>query len=60
MNIALRLQDQGRKKGHKEGHKEGRESTQLEIAAKLLKSGISLELIMESTNLSKDQIRQLQ
>ena len=56
MNIALRLQDQGRKKGHKEG----RESTQLEIAAKLLKSGIPLELIMESTNLSKDQIRQLQ
>ena len=56
MNIALRLQDQGRK----EGHREGRESTKLEIAAKLLKSGISIELIMESTSLSKDKIRQLQ
>nr|WP_282554900.1 MULTISPECIES: hypothetical protein [Providencia] len=68
MNIAQRLQDKGVKAGWEKGHQQGLEEgiekgkheANLAIARTLLKNGISLELIMESTGLSQEELISLQ
>nr|WP_301539907.1 hypothetical protein [Providencia stuartii] len=72
MNIAQRLQDKGLKAGWEKGHQQGLEEgiekgiekgkheANLATARTLLKNGISLELIMESTGLSQEELISLQ
>ena len=55
MNIALRLQEKGRKEGIEEGRKEAYQQ-QLTTARCLLESGIELELIIKSTGLSREEL----
>ena len=49
----------GREEGREEGRKEGRKEKQLEIAKKLLKKGMTIEEIVEITELSKEEIEKL-
>ncbi|MDR2225912.1 MAG: hypothetical protein LBE52_07940 [Providencia sp.] len=59
MNIALRLQEKGRKEGIEEGIEKGRKEAyqqQLTTAQYLLKSGVDLELIINCTGLSREEI----
>ncbi|WP_350658373.1 hypothetical protein, partial [Providencia stuartii] len=71
VNIAQRLQDKGEKigweKGLEQGIEKGREEErlrahqrQLDMARNLLKNGVSLELIIESTGLSGEDLISLQ
>lgn len=72
MSIAQRLQDKGIKVGWEKGHQQGLEEgiekgiekgkyeANLATARALLKNGISLELIMESTGLSREDLISLQ
>ena len=49
----------GKKQGLKEGRKEGRKEGLLKAASNLLSKGVSIEFIMEVTNLSKNEIQKL-
>jgi predicted transposase/invertase (TIGR01784 family) len=49
----------GWKDGRKDGKKEGREEEKKEIAASMLKDGMTAELIAKYTGLSADKIRRL-
>lgn len=64
VNIAQRLQDKGEKigweKGREEGREEGMREAKIMMARNLLKNGISLELIIESTGLSREELVSLQ
>ncbi|CAQ85883.1 MULTISPECIES: RpnC/YadD family protein [Photorhabdus] len=71
VNIAQRLQEKGEKLGWERGRQEGIEQgieqeklrshqRQLETARTLLKNRVSLDLIMESTGLSRDELISLQ
>ncbi|EUD07244.1 hypothetical protein HMPREF1564_3795 [Providencia alcalifaciens R90-1475] len=67
MNIAQRLQDKGEKIGWEKGLEKGREEErllahqrQLDMARNLLKNGVSLDLIIESTGLSRKELISLQ
>ncbi|MEY0878488.1 Rpn family recombination-promoting nuclease/putative transposase [Providencia manganoxydans] len=64
VNIAQRLQDKGEKigweKGREEGREEGMREAQIMMARNLLKNGVSLELIIESTGLSREDLISLQ
>ena len=64
MNIAQRLQDKGRQEGLLEGiergREKGREEATIVLASNLLKQGVSLEIIMESTGLSCQVLVSLQ
>ena len=52
MNIAQRLQDKGRQEGMRE--------EKIMMVRNLLKNGISLELIVESTGLSSEELISVQ
>ena len=52
MNIAQRLQDKGRQEGMREA--------KIMMARNLLKNGVSLDLIIESTGLSREELISLQ
>ncbi len=63
VNIAQRLQDKGRQEGLQQGIEIERlraHHRQLEMARNLLKNGVSLDLIIESTGLSREEIISLQ
>lgn len=60
MNIAQRLQEKGRQEGRQEGLQEGREQANFAIARNLLKQGVSIEIIMKSTGLSREKLISLQ
>lgn len=71
MNIAQRLQDKGEKIGWAKGLEKGLEKgieqerarayqRQLDMARNLLKNGVSLDLIVESTGLSREELFSLQ
>lgn len=64
MNIAQRLQDKGEKigweKGREEGREEGMREAKITMARNLLKNGVSLDLIVESTGLSREELISLQ
>ena len=48
-----------REEGIKEGREEGREKEKLEIAENLLKRNVDIDVIVESTGLSKEKIENL-
>ncbi|MBC8944048.1 putative transposase [Xenorhabdus indica] len=64
VNIAQRLQDKGRLEGKLEGRLEGRlegkKEASIDIARTLLKNGVSIELVMASTGLSREELLSLQ
>ncbi|MFV0506140.1 MAG: hypothetical protein ACK5L5_05440, partial [Bacteroidales bacterium] len=49
----------GRKEGREEGRIKGKEEGKIEMAKKLLQSGVAIEIIMTSSGLSKDEIEKL-
>ena len=49
----------GRKAGLKEGEKKGRKEEKIEMAKKSLEEGLSIELIVKWTGLSKEEIERL-
>ncbi|HHR6132247.1 TPA: Rpn family recombination-promoting nuclease/putative transposase, partial [Providencia alcalifaciens] len=68
MNIAQRLQDKGEKIGWEKGLEQGIEQgiekgmrdAKIIMASNLLKNGVSLDLIVESTGLSREELTSLQ
>ena len=60
MNIAQRLQDKGRQEGIEQGIEQGIELERLRAARNLLKNGASLELVMKSIGLSREELMSLQ
>ncbi len=50
---------EGRKEGRKEGIEEGRKERDIEIAKALKKNGISVEIIIQTTGLSKKEIENI-
>ncbi len=63
MTIAEELEQRGREQGIKQGieqgRTEGREEGKLETARALLRHGVSLDIIVTSTGLSRDKIEAL-
>lgn len=51
--------EKGREKGEKEGRAEGRAEERLEVARKLKMNGVSMELIIQVTGLSAEEINML-
>ncbi len=49
----------GREEGREEGRKEGRKEGKLETARALLRHGVSLDIIVTNTGLSRDKIEAL-
>ncbi|WP_187654671.1 Rpn family recombination-promoting nuclease/putative transposase [Xenorhabdus sp. PB62.4] len=72
MSIAQRLQEKGREEGIQQGMlqgmqqgmqqgiRQGEKQASVNIARTLLKNGVSIELVMESTGLSRDELLSLQ
>ncbi|MDU7495936.1 MAG: transposase, partial [Providencia rettgeri] len=68
VNIAQRLQDKGRQEGLQQGieqgiekgRQEGMREAKIMMARNLLKNGVSLDLIIESTGLSREELISLQ
>jgi predicted transposase/invertase (TIGR01784 family) len=57
---ALKLgEKKGRKEGLKEGKKKGKEQEKVKIAKKLKKNGVAIDVIVQSTGLSPDEIEKL-
>ncbi|OWO84575.1 hypothetical protein B5C26_04735 [Photorhabdus luminescens] len=50
---------EGREEGRQEGRAEGRAENKLETARALLRHGVSLDIIVSSTGLSRDKIEAL-
>ncbi|EHJ9985774.1 ISNCY family transposase, partial [Vibrio parahaemolyticus] len=59
MTVAEQLEARGREQSLKQGLQEGRQETQLSIAKKMLSAGIDVALIIQTTELSKDEIAKL-
>ncbi|MCE1763673.1 ISNCY family transposase, partial [Enterobacter hormaechei] len=63
MTIAEQLEQKGLERGIKQGielgREEGREEGKLETARALLRHGVSLDIIVTSTGLSRDKIEML-
>jgi len=52
--------EKGKKEGIQIGHQKGREAEKVEVAKNSLKAGVSIDVIAEITDLSVDEIKQLQ
>jgi len=57
MNTAKKV---GKKEGLEEGIEQGRKESKKEIVKKLLKAGIDIEVIIQTTELTKEEIEELQ
>jgi predicted transposase/invertase (TIGR01784 family) len=53
------IYDDGIKKGMEQGIEQGMEQRNIEIAKSLLEHNISIDIIMESTGLTKEEIEKL-
>ncbi|MEY0225552.1 hypothetical protein AB7W58_19580 [Providencia rettgeri] len=51
---------EGREEGREEGRKEGIQDARITLARNFLRNGVSLEIIMESTGLSREELISLQ
>lgn len=60
MNIAQRLQDKGEKIGWEKGREEGIREAKIMMARSLIKNGVDLDLIIDSTGLSREKLISLQ
>ena len=49
---------EGKREGKQEGKKEGKKEGKIEVAKKMLERGIKIEIVMEITGLSKDEIEE--
>ena len=56
---AMAEREEGKEEGIKEGREEGREKEKLEIAENLLKRNVDIDIIVESTGLSKEEVENL-
>ncbi|MBD2798509.1 transposase [Xenorhabdus sp. 18] len=56
MTIAEELEQKGRREGLEQGREEGREEGKLETARAFLQNGVSVDIIIRSTGLSREQI----
>ncbi len=54
--ILLEETEEARRKGLEEGLQQGMQKKNIEIAQKLMQSGIDIKIIMEATNLTKEEI----
>ena len=52
--------EEGKKEGKKEGRTEGRKSKQIEIAKKLINLKMSVEQIIEITELTEEEVKSIQ
>ena len=50
---------EGMKEGEKEGLKKGEKNAKTEIAKKLLNKGIGINIIIETTGLSEEEIKKI-
>jgi len=57
--VLKRGMEKGREEGREEGLEEGRKVRDIEIAKSLLSKGISIEIISETTELPKEEIKKL-
>ena len=53
-------EERGIRIGHEKGREEGEKQAKLAVAKNLLKAGVSVDLIAESTGLPQAEIKQLQ
>ncbi|PID29042.1 MAG: hypothetical protein CSB55_02945 [Candidatus Cloacimonadota bacterium] len=60
LNIKDTAKEKGRRQGKKEGIKIGMEKEKIKIAEKMLLKGIDIQLIVEMTGLSEEEIKKLQ
>lgn len=51
--------EEGLKQGREQGREEGREENKIDVAKNMLRKGLEIELICEVTNLSVEQIKQI-
>ncbi|MEI3611374.1 hypothetical protein [Pseudogracilibacillus sp. SO30301A] len=56
LEIPISYEERGKKKGLEEGLERGKK----EVALELLKKGLDIDLIVEATKLSLDEIKKLQ
>jgi len=54
-----KAKDEGRQEGRKEGRQEGRKERNLQTAQKMLRKGLSLDLICEITELPRETVERL-
>lgn len=59
LEIPISYEERGKKRGLEEGLEKGLERGKKEVALELLKKGLDINLIMEATKLSLDEIEQL-
>ncbi|MDR3132122.1 MAG: Rpn family recombination-promoting nuclease/putative transposase, partial [Rickettsiales bacterium] len=60
--LAYRLdtaKEEGRKEGRAEGREEGKQQAKIAVAKNLLKAGVSIDIIAQTTGLPKAEIAQL-
>ncbi|PHM36577.1 transposase (fragment) [Xenorhabdus innexi] len=57
--MLMTIAEQLEQKGHEEGWEKGKEEGKLETARALLQHGVSLDIIVTSTGLSRDKIEAL-
>ncbi|MGL9717633.1 MAG: Rpn family recombination-promoting nuclease/putative transposase, partial [Wolbachia sp.] len=55
-----RGREEGIQIGHQKGRAEGRKERDIEVAKNSLKAGVSIDVIVEITGLSVDEVKQLQ
>ncbi|WP_353281006.1 hypothetical protein [Wolbachia endosymbiont (group B) of Tholera decimalis] len=53
-------EEKGRKEGIQIGHEKGRKAEKIEVAKNLLKAGVSIDIITQTTGLSVDYIEKIQ
>lgn len=59
LEIPISYEEIGKEKGKEIGKELGREETQNKIALNMLKKGLDIDVIMETTMLSEDEVEQL-
>ncbi|MDG7057035.1 MAG: transposase, partial [Wolbachia endosymbiont of Penenirmus auritus] len=52
-------EERGRQKGIQIGHEKGRKEREIEVAKNLLKAGVSIDIIAQTTGLPKAEIARL-
>jgi predicted transposase/invertase (TIGR01784 family) len=57
--LADRLRSEGEKIGEKRGRKEGKKEANLETARKLIKRGVDMDIIIEATGFTRQEIEKL-
>ncbi|MBF0693354.1 hypothetical protein IR150_18040 [Providencia alcalifaciens] len=60
MNIAQRLQDKGEKIGWEKSREESIREAKIMMARSLIKNGVDLDLIIDSTGFSREKLISLQ